>query len=52
MTDITQLFSRISTLIAWLDVNIHFTTNTAISKMKDQGWRIILLPSEGKSATY
>jgi len=52
MTNITQLFSLISTLIAWLDVNIPFRTNTAISKMKDHGWRIILLPSEGRLATY
>jgi len=29
-----------------------FSTNTAISETKCQGWRVILLPSEGRLAIY
>jgi len=30
----------------------HFSTNTAISETKGQGWRVILLPSEGRLSIY
>jgi len=29
-----------------------FSTNTAISETKGQGWRVILLSSEGRLAIY
>jgi len=39
-------------VIGWLEFNVLFSTNTAISETKGQGWRVILLPSEGRLAIY
>ena len=38
--------------VGWLEFNVPFSTNTAISELKGQGWRVILLPSEGTLAIY
>jgi len=38
-------------LVGWSLMSL-FSTNTAISQMKGQGWRVILLPSEGRPAIY
>ena len=38
-------------LVGWSLTSL-FNTNTAISEKKGQGWRVILLPSEGRLATY
>ena len=38
-------------LVGWSLTSL-FSTNTAISETKGQGWRVILLPSEGRLAIY
>jgi len=45
------LFSVVSAS-GWLEFNVPFSTNTAISETKGQGWRVILLPTEGRLAIY
>jgi len=38
-------------LVGWSLTSL-FSTNTAISETKGQGWRVILLPSEERLAIY
>jgi len=38
-------------LVGWSLMSL-FSTNTAISETKGQGWRVILLPCEGTLAIY
>jgi len=38
-------------LVGWSLTSV-FSTNTAISETKGPGWRVILLPSEGRLAIY
>ena len=38
-------------LVGWSLTSL-FSTNTAISEMKGQGWRVILLPSEVRLVIY
>ena len=40
---------KIGWLVGW-SVTSLFSTNTAISETKGQGWRVILLPTEGRLA--
>jgi len=53
--DIVQLLHTDSQqrLVGWsLGLTSLFSTNAAISETKGQGWRVILLPSEGRLAIY
>jgi len=42
---------RVGWLVGWSLTSL-FSTNTAISETKGQGWTVIMLPSEGRLAIY
>jgi len=42
---------RAQRLVGWSLTSL-FSTNTAISEMTGQGWRVILLPSKGRPAMH
>ena len=50
-----SVLTLVCVYLAWLvgwSLTSLFSTNTAISETKGQGWRVIILPSEGRLAIY